>query len=158
MQRGSRSLRTRRPRRRPGARLPFTVTAYCKGTRHVRRAGATGIAAADPELLPVGSVVQVDRRAAALHGIYTVMDTGPAVQGRELDIYMWSCNEALAVRPPGGHRITVAAARLESRATTPGFMERLFAAARASRRQPLEAVSRCSGSARPTVRLTQTIH
>ena len=23
------------------------------------------------------------------------MDTGPAVQGREIDIYMWNCNEAL---------------------------------------------------------------
>ena len=25
------------------------------------------------------------------------MDTGPAVNGRHLDIYMWSCNEALAL-------------------------------------------------------------
>jgi hypothetical protein len=28
-------------------------------------------------------------------GVWTVMDTGPAVQGRVLDLYMWSCNEAL---------------------------------------------------------------
>jgi hypothetical protein len=30
------------------------------------------------------------------NGIYTIMDTGPKVQGRILDVYMWSCNEALA--------------------------------------------------------------
>ena len=24
------------------------------------------------------------------------MDTGPAIRGRELDIYMWSCDEAVA--------------------------------------------------------------
>ena len=29
------------------------------------------------------------------NGIYTVMDTGPKVQGRHLDIYIWSCDEAL---------------------------------------------------------------
>ncbi|HWB18556.1 MAG TPA: 3D domain-containing protein, partial [Vicinamibacterales bacterium] len=28
-------------------------------------------------------------------GIYTVLDTGPKVQGRHLDLYMWSCYEAL---------------------------------------------------------------
>jgi hypothetical protein len=27
--------------------------------------------------------------------VYTVMDTGPAVEGREIDVYMWSCFEAL---------------------------------------------------------------
>jgi hypothetical protein len=28
------------------------------------------------------------------------MDTGPAVQGREIDIYMWNCGEALDFRAP----------------------------------------------------------
>src|SRR5262249_47574522 len=28
-------------------------------------------------------------------GVYTIMDTGPEVQGREIDVYMWSCFEAL---------------------------------------------------------------
>jgi 3D (Asp-Asp-Asp) domain-containing protein len=53
------------------------------------------VAAADPELLPVGSVVEVDSTEPRYDGIYTVMDTGPNVQGRQIDIYMWSCNEAL---------------------------------------------------------------
>jgi 3D (Asp-Asp-Asp) domain-containing protein len=81
---------------RPGARLRFHATAYCKGT--TTAAGTTvrtGIAAADPLLLPVGSVIQIDSLSPRYNGIYTVMDTGPAVQGREIDIYMWNCNEAL---------------------------------------------------------------
>jgi 3D (Asp-Asp-Asp) domain-containing protein len=31
----------------------------------------------------------------AYRGIYTVLDTGPEIQGREVDIYIWSCHEAL---------------------------------------------------------------
>jgi 3D (Asp-Asp-Asp) domain-containing protein len=81
---------------RPGARLRFHATAYCKGTTTASgTAVRTGIAAADPLLLPVGSVIQVDSLSPRYNGIYTVMDTGPAVQGREIDIYMWNCNEAL---------------------------------------------------------------
>ena len=56
-----------------------------------------------PRLLPQGSVVQRRRRArASTSGIYTVLDTGPKVQGRQLDLYMWSCHEALDFgRRPG---------------------------------------------------------
>jgi 3D (Asp-Asp-Asp) domain-containing protein len=81
---------------RPGARLRFHATAYCKGTTTASGTTVrTGIAAADPLLLPVGSVIQVDSLSPRYNGIYTVMDTGPAVQGREIDIYMWNCGEAL---------------------------------------------------------------
>src|SRR5436853_2333574 len=81
----------------PGARLAFSATAYCKGlTTTAGVAVQTGIAAADPELLPVGSVVEIETSLPKYNGIYTVLDTGPAVQGRQVDIYMWSCNEALA--------------------------------------------------------------
>ncbi len=80
----------------PGLRLRFKATAYCKGTTTASGAGIkTGIAAADPDLLPVGSVVQIDGVGAQYNGIYTVLDTGPKVQGRQIDIYMWSCHEAL---------------------------------------------------------------
>lgn len=78
-----------------GSRLNFTATAYCKG--ELTSAGVTpqaGIAAADPQLLPEGSVVQVDGVADRYRGIYTVMDTGPKVIGRHVDLYMWSCIEA----------------------------------------------------------------
>jgi 3D (Asp-Asp-Asp) domain-containing protein len=80
----------------PGLRLRFKATAYCKGETTASGAAVrTGIAASDPAILPVGSVVQVDLSDAKYSGIYTIMDTGPAVQGRMIDIYMWSCHEAL---------------------------------------------------------------
>jgi 3D (Asp-Asp-Asp) domain-containing protein len=81
----------------PGARFRFSATAYCKG--NVTASGVaprTGIAAADPALLPVGSIVQLGSLPARYTGIYTVMDTGPEVRGRELDLYIWSCYEALS--------------------------------------------------------------
>jgi 3D (Asp-Asp-Asp) domain-containing protein len=80
----------------PGARVRFQATAYCKGTTTASGVRVrTGIAAADPKLLPVGSVVQMDVGDPTYDGVYTIMDTGPAVQGRHIDVYMWSCYEAL---------------------------------------------------------------
>ena len=80
-----------------GAQLSFTATAYCKGeTTASGVVVRTGIAAADPALLPVGTVVRVDMPNSRYSGIWTVMDTGPAVQGRMIDLYLWSCHEALA--------------------------------------------------------------
>lgn len=79
------------------ARLPFVATAYCKGTTTASGVAVrSGIAAADPRLLPVGSVVKLDGTPEGHEGIYTVLDTGPKVQGRHVDLYMWSCHEALA--------------------------------------------------------------
>jgi len=81
----------------PGLRLRFNATAYCKGeTTAAGTSVRRGIAAADPTLLPVGSVVYVDSIGPKYNGIYTVMDTGPQVSGREVDLYMWNCSEALA--------------------------------------------------------------
>jgi 3D (Asp-Asp-Asp) domain-containing protein len=81
----------------PGLRLRFNATAYCKGqTTAAGTAVQRGIAAADPSLLPVGSVIYIDSLGPTHNGIYTVMDTGPSVSGREIDLYMWSCYEALA--------------------------------------------------------------
>jgi len=113
----------------PGVHLQFWATAYCKGS--VTKSGVaprTGIAAADPALLPVGSVVQVGTAGERYAGIYTIMDTGPAVQGREIDIYMWSCYEAIAF---GRQRVHLTVLRLgwNPRATSPGFIEVLFPAA-----------------------------
>jgi len=111
----------------PGARLRFTATAYCRGTTTASGVNVrNGIAAADPDLLPVGSVLQVDRLGERYNGIYTVMDTGPAVQGRHIDIYMWNCDEA---RYEFGKRtagITVLRLGWNPRASTPGLVDRLF--------------------------------
>ena len=79
-----------------GSTLQFTATAYCKGeTTASGVVVRTGIAAADPALLPVGTVVRVDTPDSRYDGIWTVMDTGPAVQGRIIDLYLWSCHDAL---------------------------------------------------------------
>lgn len=80
----------------PGSRLRFTATAYCKGETTASGVSVrTGIAAADPSLLPVGTVVRIDTPDEKLDGIWTIMDTGPAVQGRTIDLYLWSCHDAL---------------------------------------------------------------
>ena len=80
----------------PGMRVQFKATAYCKGeTTASGVAVRSGVLAADATLLPVGSVVQADFEKPEYNGVYTVMDTGPEVQGREVDVYMWSCVEAL---------------------------------------------------------------
>ncbi len=110
----------------PGSRLAYTATAYCKGiTTTSGVAVQSGIAAADPELLPIGSVVDVDGLPARYNGIYTILDTGPAVQGREIDVYMWSCNEALAFGRRSIH-LTVLRLGWNPRATTPTFLDRFF--------------------------------
>jgi len=94
----------------PGARMAFEATAYCKGV--TTKSGVNvraGIAAADPDVLPIGSVIQVAGVPEKHRGIYTVLDTGPAVQGREVDLYMWSCHEALDF---GRRRIELTVLRL----------------------------------------------
>jgi len=45
------------------------------------------VIAADPEIIPIGSRVKVSR-AGRYSGEYVVADTGVAIQGRRLDIYM----------------------------------------------------------------------
>lgn len=110
----------------PGVRLRFTATAYCKGTTTASGVNVrTGIAAADPDLLPVGSVVQVERLGDRYNGVYTVMDTGPRVHGRHLDIYIWDCNEALRL---GRRQMAITVLRMgwNPRNSTPGLVERLF--------------------------------
>src|SRR5205823_2730764 len=65
-----------------GDRLTFSATAYCKGlTTASGVAVQTGIAAADPAMLPVGSVIDVSAPESRYSGSYTVRDTGPAIQG-----------------------------------------------------------------------------
>jgi 3D (Asp-Asp-Asp) domain-containing protein len=121
----------------PGARLRFTATAYCKGTTTASGVQVrTGIAAADPDLLPVGSVVQIDNLPAKYNGVYTIMDTGPAVQGRKIDVYMWSCYEALDF---GRRSILLTVLRLgwNPQASEPGLVNRLFRRREAAASEPL---------------------
>ena len=110
----------------PGARLQFTATAYCKGDTTASGVGVrTGVAAADPRLLPVGTVVRVDTPNPRYSGIWTVMDTGPAVKGRIVDLYLWSCKEALEFgrRPV---RVTVLRLGWNPENSIPGVVDSLF--------------------------------
>jgi 3D (Asp-Asp-Asp) domain-containing protein len=119
-----------------GARLQFSATAYCKGTTTASGVGVrTGIAASDPALLPVGSVVSVTTDSTKYNGVYTIMDTGPKVQGRVLDLYMWSCNEALAFgRKPV--QVTVLRLGWNPSASSPSLIDRLFRRREAVRAAP----------------------
>jgi 3D (Asp-Asp-Asp) domain-containing protein len=81
--------------------MRLAATAYCHSGR--TRSGErthVGTAAADPRVLPIGTVLRIypHRRT------YTVTDTGSGVRGRQLDIYMPSCRNARAF---GRRRIRV---------------------------------------------------
>lgn len=84
-----------RPSRAQAQRLRATATAYCdRGETKDGTPVHTGVVAADPRVLPLGSVVRIEVPDTGLSGIYTVNDTGSAVKGRIVDIFMWSCRRA----------------------------------------------------------------
>ena len=119
-----------------GSRVPFNATAYCKGHTTASGVGVrSGIAAADTKLLPVGSVLNVATGDSRYNGVYTVMDTGPKVQGHLLDLYMWSCHEALRF---GRRQVQVTVLRLgwDPKASSPGLIDRLFRGREVRRRIP----------------------
>jgi 3D (Asp-Asp-Asp) domain-containing protein len=121
----------------PGAHLAFTATAYCKGT--MTASGVTprnGVAASDPSLLPVGSVIQIASDRPEDDGIYTIMDTGPSVRGRHVDIYMWSCTEALRFGRRPVH-ITVLRLGWSPRATAPTLLDVLLRGSEATPSAPI---------------------
>jgi len=125
-------------------KLVFTATAYCKGTTTASGIGVRrGIAAADPTVLPAGSVVSLSTGETDFDGVYTVMDTGPRVKGRLLDLYVWSCHEALAF---GRKAVQVTVLRLgwDPRASAATLVDRLF------RRQNVRRTPRREEEAAPS--------
>jgi 3D (Asp-Asp-Asp) domain-containing protein len=71
----------------------FTATAYCLQGRTANGGGVRrGVIAADPRVLRLGSRISLG--AGAYSGSYLVADTGGAVKGRKLDIWVPSCAEA----------------------------------------------------------------
>jgi 3D (Asp-Asp-Asp) domain-containing protein len=72
----------------------FSATAYClRGRTATGGSVRRGIVAADPRVLPLGTRIQLN--AGAYSGSYIVADTGGAVKGRKLDIWVPSCAEAI---------------------------------------------------------------
>ena len=77
-----------------GALIDFDATAYCLSGRTASGVGVRpGIIAADPRVLPIGTVVHL--RAGSYTGIYTVMDTGGRIKGRIVDVYVPTRKEAM---------------------------------------------------------------
>jgi 3D (Asp-Asp-Asp) domain-containing protein len=76
-------------------RMELSSTAYClKGLMRTGVRTRDGMAAADPRVIPLGSVVRVSHPDGRPIGVFVVMDTGGAVRGNKIDIYMDSCREA----------------------------------------------------------------
>jgi 3D (Asp-Asp-Asp) domain-containing protein len=72
----------------------YVATAYCdKGITdsgsHTRR----GIVAADPRVLPFGTVIRIDGLGRKPQ-TFVVTDSGSAVKGRHVDIFMPNCKAA----------------------------------------------------------------
>ena len=81
----------------------FVATAYSGAG--VTKSGvitATGIVAADPKVLPIGSIIEI--KAGPYSGIYTVMDTGGDVKGDKIDIFIPDYTEAVRF---GARRVAV---------------------------------------------------
>jgi 3D (Asp-Asp-Asp) domain-containing protein len=77
--------------------LRMTATAYCD--RRPTKSGVdarSGIVAADPRHLPLGTRIRIVAPGQPHAGTYIVADTGSAISGRDLDIFMPSCARAKA--------------------------------------------------------------
>ena len=74
--------------------VTFTATAYSlRGRTASGKQVARGLIAADRRVLPIGTRVRL--QAGAYSGEYLVADTGGAVRGRKIDIWMPSTSEAM---------------------------------------------------------------
>lgn len=74
--------------------LDFHATAYClKGRTASGSFVQSGMIAADPRVLPLGTVVHLS--AGSYTGIYTVTDTGGSIKGRRVDVYVPTHREAM---------------------------------------------------------------
>jgi 3D (Asp-Asp-Asp) domain-containing protein len=71
----------------------YTATAYAfRGRTASGRLVGKGVIAADTRVLPMGTRVHVE--AGNWTGVYTVADTGGAVRGRKIDIWVPTTGEA----------------------------------------------------------------
>jgi 3D (Asp-Asp-Asp) domain-containing protein len=88
--------------------MSFTVTAYCTGKTTAAGTRVTkGVVAADPHVLPLGTVIMLAGLDGRYNGTYTVMDTGPKVRGHRLDLYLRDCAEAVRFGRRSG-RVSIA--------------------------------------------------
>jgi 3D (Asp-Asp-Asp) domain-containing protein len=75
------------------SRGTFSASAYCFTGRMANGQGVRrGMIAADPRVLRMGSKVYIN--AGQWSGVYTVGDTGGAIKGKRIDIWVPGCSEA----------------------------------------------------------------
>jgi 3D (Asp-Asp-Asp) domain-containing protein len=73
----------------------MTASAYCDHGRTKSGVRAQrGVAAADLRHFPIGTRLRVVAPGQPYAGNYTVLDSGSAIRGRDLDIFMPSCRAA----------------------------------------------------------------
>jgi 3D (Asp-Asp-Asp) domain-containing protein len=73
--------------------LRLSATAYCdSGWTRSGEHTHVGVVAADVRVLPIGTVLRIPSHRRT----YEVLDTGSAIKGRRLDIFMPSCRAARA--------------------------------------------------------------
>ncbi len=71
----------------------FVATAYSlKGLTACGVPVGAGVVAADPNVLPLGSIVKIE--AGRYSGLYRVLDKGSSIRGNRIDIYIPCRNEA----------------------------------------------------------------
>lgn len=71
----------------------YTATAYAfRGRTASGRLVGKGVIAADTRVLPMGTRVRLE--AGTWSGVYTVSDTGGAIRGRKIDVWVPSTGEA----------------------------------------------------------------
>jgi 3D (Asp-Asp-Asp) domain-containing protein len=100
--------------RRPPRPMTMTATAYClRSTTATGTQVHRGMVAADPRVLPFGSRIHV--RGPHVNRTYVVEDSGAAMKGRRIDIYMPTCDEAKRF---GRQRVTVTIEHLGTPART----------------------------------------
>jgi 3D (Asp-Asp-Asp) domain-containing protein len=74
--------------------VDFDATAYClKGRTASGMDAKPGMIAADPRVLPLGTIVHL--RSGSYTGTYRVMDTGGRIRGKRVDVYVASHKEAV---------------------------------------------------------------
>ncbi|HXG63486.1 MAG TPA: 3D domain-containing protein [Blastocatellia bacterium] len=97
--------------------MDFHATAYClQGRTATGEYVRPGVIAADPRVLPLGTVVHI--RAGKYTGTYKVTDTGGKIKGRKVDIYVPTYKEAIKF---GRQRVKVKVLTPAQRRATPGL-------------------------------------
>jgi len=86
-----------KPRARKGHWITMSATAYCRAG--ITQSGVRtrrGTVATDPARIPLGSTVRVRGLRGVRDGAFVVADTGSAITGKRIDVFVPDCRAARA--------------------------------------------------------------